>query len=384
MRIGIFSECYEPILNGVVVSINTFVRELEKRGHKCFIFAPGNRKCTSFPANVYRFPAIAWPKDYPLAFPFLAPLKSSKICDLNLDIIHTQHMFAMGRLGLKIGKQCNIPVVHTYHTLITEYAHYIPLVPNNVVKSIVERITRSYCNQCDQIVTPSVSMQKILRDYGVRTPIEAIPTGIYLDEFNHPFHKDVLRAKWHIPENQKVLLYLSRVAKEKNLDFLFDAIKKLRKKRDDFHLLLVGGGPELEYYKKIVDKWELSAFVTFTGMQKKESANRFFGAADLFVFPSITETQGIVITEAMAAGIPAVAINKMGPSNIVRDGIDGFLTALNVDEFSDKIEKLLNDSSLREKMGKAARKNAENYSAENSATKMEKLYERTIHYYCSK
>lgn len=381
MRIGIFTECYHPTLNGVVVSIDTFKTELEKRGHKFFIFAPGNSKCNDNPLNVFRYPSLPWHKDYPPALPFLAPLQTSKISDLGLDLIHSQHMFGMGRFGLRIARKLDIPIVHTYHTLITEYAHYIPIIPNSLTKTVIKKLTKSYCNKCDQIVTPSSSMKKILRSYGTKTPIEVIPTGVYLENLANPYHKDVLKAQWQIPEDKKILLYVSRVAKEKNLTFLFKAIKKLSTRRNDFHLLIVGGGPELEYYQKLVKNWELSACVTFTGMQEKEKANRFFGAADIFVFPSITETQGIVITEAMAAGIPAVAIDKMGPSDIIQDGIDGFLTPLNLDKFCAKIEALLENKNLREKLGVNALQNAKEFSAKASADKMERLYEKTINHY---
>jgi len=381
LRIGIFTECYHPILNGVVVSIDTFKSELEKRGHKFFIFAPSNSKCEDNPINVFRYPALPWPKDYPLAFPYLAPLQQARIQDLRLDIVHTQHMFTMGRLGLRLSRKLNIPIVHTYHTLISEYVHYVPLVPKSLTKAAIIHLTRNYCNNCDQIVTPSPSMQKILRSYGVKKPIEAIPTGVYLENLADPYHKEVLKTKWQIPENKKILLYVSRVAKEKNLDFLFRVIKKLSAKRQDFHLLVVGGGPELEHYQNLVKTQELSSYVTFTGMQEKKKANRFFGAADIFVFPSITETQGIVITEAMAAGIPAVAINKMGPSDIIKDGVDGFLTPLNVETFSARIESLLENSDLRKTFSRNAKENAEKFSAKACADKMEKLYEKTISYH---
>lgn len=381
MRIGIFTECYHPTLNGVVVSIDTFKEELEKQGHKYFIFTSNTLGYKEKnPGQVFRYPSLPWPKDYPLAFPSLAPSQTAQIQKLKLDIIHTQHMFALGMLGLKIGRQLDIPIVHTYHTLISEYAHYVPLIPNSLVRRYIIKKTNSYCDSCDQIVTPSPSMKKILRSYGVKASIEAIPTGVKMENFSHPFHKETLKAKWHIPEGKKILLYVSRIAREKNLDFLFEAIKLFAKKRNDFHLLMVGGGPELKYYKDKVEEWELSSRVTLTGQQDKEKANRFFGAADIFVFPSVTETQGIVITEAMAAGTPAVAVNVMGPSDIIQDGIDGYLVPLKVNEFSCRIEKLLDDEELRKKFGKKARENAEKFSARNCALKMEKLYEKTISY----
>lgn len=385
MRIGIFSECYLPTLNGVVVSIETFRKELEKRGHQFFIFAPYNRQCRNDESDVFRYPSFCWPGQghYPIAFPVLSITQTIKRAkDFKLDLVHTQHLFSMGKLGLKVGRKLKIPVVHTYHTLIAEYTHYVPLF-SGVSRRVVIGMSRRYCNACDQIVTPSPSMKKVLLSYGIKKPIEPIPTGVNLGDFQDPYHQEVVKAKWHIPEGQKILLYVSRIAKEKNLDFLFSAIRQLAKKRHDFHLLMVGGGPEFGYYRNKVDQWGLASHITFTDMQSKERAERFFGAADVFVFPSITETQGIVITEAMAAGVPAVAIGIMGPSDLIRDGIDGFLTSLNTDEFAVKIEKLLDDETLRKKMGTAAQENAKRFSTQNCALRMEELYEKTLRDYRS-
>lgn len=380
MRIGIFTECYHPTLNGVVVSIDAFREVLEARGHKYFIFAPKTKGYQDEKGSgVYRHLSFRWPgqKNYPLAWPFFSQKEIEQIDDLKLDLIHPQHLFTMGKFGLKVGQLLNIPVIHTYHTLIAEYTHYVPLF-SNLAKDMIVGMSRKYCNKCDQIVTPSPSMKKVLISYGVRTPIESIPTGVDLDDFKNPYHKEVLKEKWHIPENQKILLYVSRIAREKNLDFLFESIKRLARRRNDFHLLMVGGGPELAYYQSKIVEWGLESVITFTGMQPKEITNRFFGAADIFVFPSVTETQGIVITEAQAAGIPVVAINKMGPSDLIKDGVDGFLTSLKNEEFSAKIEKLLEDRDLRKRMGERGKKNAEKYSKLNSALKMEDLYEHTI------
>jgi len=382
LRIGIFSQCYLPTLNGVVVSIETFRKELEKRGHEFFIFTTGNRNSEDKnPTRVFRYPSIpSTQKDYPIALPYLAPLQTARIRTLGLEIIHSQHIFAMGKLGLKVGRSLNIPVIHTYHTLITEYTHYIPL-PSRLVEKVLISLSRNYCNLCDQVVTPSSSMKKILLSYGVKTPIEVIPTGVDPNDFTKPYHSTVLRAKWHIPEGKKILLYVSRIAREKNLDFLFEAVRELRRKRNDFHLLMVGGGPEVAYYQKQVKRWGLENLVTFAGRQPKEDTNRFYGAADIFVFPSITETQGIVLTEAQAAGLPVVAVGLMGPKDFIRDDKDGFLTPLQVGEFSGKIEKLLDNEYLRKRFGRQAQKNAVQFSAENTARKMEKLYERTLSNY---
>ncbi len=386
MNIGIFSECYLPTLNGVVVSIETFREELEKRGHKIYVFTPKTKGFKDKdPDHVFRFPSFTWPgeENYPIALPTAAAKVIKKAKELKLDIIHSQHLFTMGRLGMRVAHELNIPMVYTYHTLIAEYTHYVPIF-NLAAKQILKNISRDFCNDCDQVITPSPSMARILKTYGVTKPIEAIPTGIHIEEMEHHFPDKVIRAKWDIPENRKILLYLSRIAKEKNIDFLFKAFKKilanrLKKHRlADVHLLMVGGGPELNFYEDLAKKMGINDYVSFTDMMQKKNANKFYGAADLFVFPSITETQGIVVTEAMAAGIPVVAVNKMGPSDLVRNGHDGYLTDLNINDFAGKIESLLDNPEKRKEMGKNAKESAKEFSSLSCAIKLEKLYEKNI------
>lgn len=392
MKIGIFSECYLPTLNGVVISIETFRTELEKRGHEVFIFAPETKGfIDKDKKHIFRYPSFTWPgqKTYPLGLPFLATDITNKIKNLKLDIIHAQHLFTMGRLGMRVARNLDIPFVYTYHTLIAEYTHYVPFF-SDISKKVIINMSRNFCNKCDQVITPSPSMAKILKKYGVTKQIEPIPTGIYIDKLKDHFPVSVIRAKWDIPENRKILLYLSRIAKEKNIDFLLKSFKMLLNKRrkkhnlPDIHLLMVGGGPELAFYQELVKKMDIENYVTFTGMIKNDLAVRYYGAADVFVFPSITETQGIVVSEAMAAGTPVVAVNKMGPSDLVIDGEDGYLTDLNISEFAGKIEKLLDNEVLYKKMAKNARSDAKEFSSEACADKLEKLYNETIIRYRSK
>jgi len=381
MKIGIVSECFDPTLNGVTVSIHTFKDVLEKK-HEIFILAPQARGYNDIRDNIFRYPSttLFGPNDYPIAFPIFAPQVTKKVKELGLDIIHAQHSLGMlSALGMNLAEHLNIPIVHTYHTLLTGYVNW--KVGASIGRWFVKTRSTSYCNRCDQIVTPSDAMKEIILGYGVKTPIETIPTGIDLSEFQNPYSRDELFEKWQIPRDKKLLLYLSRVAREKNLDFLLDSIAEMSKKRHDFHLIIVGGGQELSDYKKKAAQMGFEKVITFTDKQEKPVANRFFGAADIFVLPSVTETQGIVISEAMAAGVPAVAINEMGPSDIIRDGLDGFLCDLNFIDFTGKIECLLDDDILRHKMGAVAHESAKKFSREASAAKMEVLYERTTQDY---
>lgn len=388
-RIGIFSECYEPVLNGVVVSIETFRQELERLGYNYFIFTTDNVKKEN-QRNVFRIPAMlkfeAKGGRYPIAWPQRVGFWARKAKELRLDLIHSQHLLNVGALGLRVAQKIKIPAILTYHTLLAEYGHYVPFF-GNLYRQIIKQKSRDYCNEYNQIVTPSMPMKEILISYGVTTPIEVIPTGINLEKLQNPYPTKVIRAKWDIPEHQKILLYVSRIAKEKNIGFLIEAMKQLvvnrRKKysRADVHLLIVGGGPELAFYQDLVEETGLSPYVTFTDMLKKEITNRYYGAADLFVFPSVTETQGIVVSEAMAAGLPAIAINKMGPRDIIKNGEDGFLTHLNRKEFVARIESLLDNEKMRRNFSEAAKENAKEFSSKNCALKMKSLYEKNLRGY---
>ena len=373
MRIGIFSECFNPVLNGVVVSINTFKAELEKRGYEFYIFTTASLKNFEDDPRVIRYPIMLpfKPKGgkYPIAWPQNAKKVAKKMAELKIDLVHSQHMLGLGKTGNKAAEILGIPKILTYHTLLAEYAHYVPIFRGLARKYLISQ-SKNLCNRYDQIVTPSPSMTEVLKTYGVTRPIESIATGVDLAQYENPLSRDELLSKWHVP-------------KEKNIDFLLEVIKKLVAKRDDFHLLMIGGGPELSFYKNAAEKDNLDRVITFTDMQPKNETVKYFGAADIFVFPSYTETQGIVVTEAMAAGIPAVAINKMGPSDIIENSVDGFLTDLNVDEFTDKINSLLENPEQREEMGKKALENAKRYSTKACADQMEELYAKVTRNYRS-
>lgn len=376
MRIGIFSECYKPTMNGVVISIETFKKSLEKKGHEFFIFAPKTKKYIDQEKDIFRIPSFAWPGQnyYPIALPIFAPWVLEKAIELELDLIHCQHLFNMGGLGLSVGHKLQIPVVYTYHTLIAEYNQYFPLAESITKKYLIKK-SKNFCNLCDQIVAPSQSMKKVLYRYGVRKPIEVIPTGIEPKKFKR-YDSRLLKAKYDIADNEKLLLFVGRLAEEKNLSFLLKAFRLIRKKHHA-RLIIVGGGPQEAEYKKLCFDLGISEWVIFTGFLDKDETEKIFGSSDIFVFPSITDTQGIVITEAMAAGTPPVAVAKMGPKDIINTGKDGLLTDLTLDDFSGKIGYLLRNPEVLKKMSIEAKKTAIKYSNEVSANKMEKLYFQT-------
>lgn len=374
MKIGIFSECYRPTTNGVVVSIDTFRATLTQMGHEIFIFAPRTKDyIDEDPAHVFRLPSFTWPgqKYYPIALPgFGHTLQLA--ANLSLDIIHCQHLSFAGQLGQNIARRLGLPAVYTYHTLIAEYTHYVPLFHNFAKKYLIKR-SRIFCNRSDAVVTPSPSMRKKLLNYGVTTPISVIPTGIYPERYTRDCRPQLLQ-KFQIPDNRKLLLYVGRLAAEKNIPLLLESLKIIKGKYPAIHLLLVGSGPQEPDYRHWLAQNKLSDYVTFTGFLPKEETEKVFGACDIFTFPSLTDTQGIVVVEAMAAGTPPVAVEALGPADIIHDGVDGFLTDPNVNQFADKIITLLSNQELYQTMSKEAKVEAKKYSAKACAKKMESLY----------
>lgn len=382
MKIGIFTECYKPVMNGVAVSIESFKTALEEKGHEVFVFAPEHPEAKQ-EKNIFRFPSFSDPKKrlYPIFLPSINLLKNRLPEDVikNLDLIHSQHMFTAGRLARYVARTYDKPLVYTYHTLIADYTHYAGIF-SAVVKIYLKNMSKRFCNSCDQIITPSNPMKKILVKYGVKKPIDVVMTGIEPKAYKRVSEPDEkqIRQKYGIDQNAKICLYLSRIAKEKNLDFLFKAFKKIKQEYSNVHLLMVGGGPEEEWAKSRVQDLGLGTWVTFTGMLPKAEANKMFGFGYVFTFPSFTETQGIVVGEAMASGTPPVAVGKMGPTDLIHDGKDGFLTKLSISDFTNKVVKLLKDQKLHDMFVMEGLSRVEEFSNETSVRRLISLYEKVI------
>lgn len=384
MRIGIVTQCYLPTKNGVVASIETFHEGLEAAGHQVFIFTPSY---SGFPAKdetkktkqVFPLPSIRnlISIDYPLVWPWLPNSSHLKklFQELKLDIIHAQHQFGLPGIARRAAKSLLIPFVCTYHTDLEEYTHYLPL-PQSWAKAIVLGGAVKFLNQCDARITPSGPMAKRLLAYGVKPPLNIIKTGIHVADYQKSLPG--FDKRFQVPDDYAVLLYAGRIAKEKNLIFLIDAFAKIKKAFPKVHLVMAGGGPEEQDFHQMVKKRDLASDITFTGFLERAEVNEIYHSADLFVFTSLTDTQGIVITEAMAAGTPVVAIDKMGPSEIVVSGTTGYLSQNNQADFVSRVLKLLHDRPLQAKMGIAAKIEAQKYSIETTTNQLIDIYQQTI------
>lgn len=375
MNIAYFSESYKPYLSGVTVALETFSQELEKRGNVVFIFAPGYPGTTDSNPRIFRFSSlpIPWAPKYRIAVPYFSKLWSVA-AGLRLDIIHSHSPFTLGRISLKISKKLKIPFVFTFHTLFTEYLHYIPLIPTPLAKAGMIRYLRDFCNLCDCLVVPTQEVKSILTGYGVHRRIEIIPAGVNLQLVKSADGSDV-KKRHGISADKKLLLFVGRLSKEKNLTFLFEAYQKIIASFKKVHFLVVAGGPLEKELKQKAQRLGIDKFMTFVGEVAFPQVYDYFAASDIFIFSSKTETQGLVLAEAKAAGLPTVAVRASGSSEMIRDKEDGFLVQEDAGLFGQKVLELLLDDKLRQNLSQKARLNAAaELSAEVCARKLELVY----------
>lgn len=372
MKIGIFTNVYKPVINGVVNSISALKQGLEELNHDVYIFAPKHPNYKDDEKRIFRIESIklSSKEKYRLSLPIFR--KSSKIIK-ELDIIHTQHPFIMGNYGSFFADIYNKPLIFTHHTQYEKYTHYIPF-EQETIKMFTRWIVNDYANKCDCVIAPSESIKKMLLKQGIRSRIEVIPTGINLDVFGNP-NREIIRKRYNLGSEQKLLLYAGRIAKEKNLEFLLNAFRLVLNKKPNTYLMLVGKRTNKRYLVDIIKKLNLQTSVFLVG--HSNTVQNYYGAADLFVFSSVTETQGLVLVEAMAAGTPVVAVDAPGVRDVV-NGKNGFLVGNSIREFSEKIIKVLDDNKLREKMSQNAIKTSSNYSISKMSKKMLQIYKSVL------
>lgn len=370
MNIGFFTDSYRPYTSGVVRSIELFAREFNARGHEVYIFGP-DYPLIHYPREdkVFRFASIPAPTmpEFSIPIPFSAQLGTT-LRRINLEVIHVHSPFLLGRLGAYAARQYGLPLIFTFHTLYEQYVHYLP-VAQQTTKLMVQTIGRDFCNRCDLVIAPSRLVENYLREIGVTVNVAVIPTGIDLKEFEDTDSR-WLQTNFQVSPTERILLFVGRLGKEKNIIFLLESFYRVQQEISDLRLVIVGGGPQEEDLRRLCIKLGIDGKVIFTGVLPRNQIVHCYAAADLFVFPSVTETQGLVIAEAKAAGLPVVAIRAFGAAEMVRHGEDGFLAEHSQDSFTGSIIRLLRDRSLYEKMSRNALINAGELSSSSSAEKM--------------
>ncbi|MFW5787327.1 MAG: glycosyltransferase family 4 protein [Halanaerobiales bacterium] len=368
MKIGFFSESYKPYVSGVVKSIESFKNQFKEKGHKVYIFAPDYPEARP-EDNVFRiksFPALTHP-DFRLPLTFFNKIRD-KIKSLQLDIIHTHSPFLAGWLAKYVSQKLNIPLVFTYHTLYEKYSHYAP-IGKLLAKKITIKYTKKYCEYCDLIIAPSNYVKKKLQERDILNRILTVPTGIELSLYENK-DTDWIQDKYKIDEEEKILLFVGRLGKEKNIDFLLKSFQKISNKIDNVRLMIVGEGPYKKNLESLRDNLGIEKKVIFTGLQPYNKVIDFYLYSDLFVFPSLTETQGLVILEAMAGGLPVVAVDAGGVTAMIDQGENGILVRENINQFVRAVVKILSDEKEYRVYCQNAVKKAAGYSISRMADKL--------------
>ncbi|MEO6118311.1 MAG: glycosyltransferase [Methylotenera sp.] len=382
MKILFISDVYFPRVNGVSTSIRTFVQQMQNSGHEVHLIAPDYNVVTEDEHWIKRIPARSIyfdPEDklmkYGEAVKLLPALEKEKY-----DIIHVHTPFIAHYLGLKLARKLNIPCIETYHTFFEDYLHhYLPWMPQFMARSMARMISKRQCNAVNAIVAPSKPMLDVLRGYGVKVNAEVIPTGLQ----EHSFAEAdgvAFRAKYGIALDRPMLLYVGRVAFEKNIDFLLGMAKILSEERPDILLVVTGEGPAEASLHKLAKTLNLEKNIQFIGyLDRNTELNACYQAADVFVFASKSETQGLVLLEAMAQGTPVVAIAELGTASILIEGKGALIATENTLEFAEKVLQLLIYPEQRFELGKLAKEYAlEKWTAKLQADRMVKFYGQLI------
>lgn len=376
MKIGIFTDTFTPQINGVTSILEEVHRVLTRHGHEVFIFAPAySRAQRNENGHIFRFPALTtyFHKDSRLVIPY--DRRASAVFP-RLDVVYSHTPVSMGLLALRVARRYNLPHVHTYHTLFTEYLHYLPRLIRPT-RRMAERISAAFCNRCDAITTPSHAIRDELLRYGVERPIYVLPFGVDIEPFERPVRTDV-RAALGLAPDEFFLLYAGRLGTEKNLHFLLRAFRAILDRWASprpIRLVLAGGGPHRPIFEEYSRELGLAERVIFTGFIPRDELVDYYRAADLFVFASKTETQGLVLVEAMAAGLPAVAVRAMGVTDIVSDGETGVLVPEDEAIFAQTVIELLHDPGRREHLRGGAKRKAHKLSIQHSVAQLIEIFE---------
>jgi len=382
VKIALVTDTYFPRINGVSTSTQIFAEEFTKLGHEVHIYAPAfpNSIDENNHLKVYRFPSFYLffdPEDR-LGMPWRDKKLVQQFIDNKYDIVHTQTPFTIGGPAVKWARQSGAKIVHTYHTLFAAYTeHYLWFLPKSFGVWYAKSASRRYCNACDLLITPSTEMKNVLLSYDVTKPVEVIPTGIRLERFIGKDRQRFRKVKGYKPEDQ-VVLFMGRVAEEKNIDFLMRVVHRLKPRVPKLQFLIAGEGAAKKGLEKMTADLKMGDYVHFAGYLSKEDWRDCYAGSDLFVFASITETQGLVVTEAMAAETPVVAVGEMGIKDVMASGRGGLVTRLNEDEFTEAVYKMLTDKKLYAQKRSETLPEADKWSSTAMAKRMLEAYEKLL------
>ncbi|MEO5702687.1 MAG: glycosyltransferase [Gammaproteobacteria bacterium] len=379
MNILMLTNTYTPHIGGVARSVESFTAEYRKLGHRVVVVTATFEDMPHYEKDVVRVPALQRFNGSDFSVPMPIPgFLYSTLDELQPDIIHSHHPFLLGDTALRARALHNVPVVFTHHTQYEQYTHYLADDSPTLRRFVADLVT-GYCKLCDAIIAPSASIAADLRNHGVNTRIEVLPTGIDVNYFAKGDGR-AFRASMNIPADAFVVGHVGRLAPEKNLEFLTEAVTIFLNQNKHACFLVIGTGPSAEYIEHLFAKRGLSGQLYLAGSVQGVQLTDAYQAMDVFAFASQSETQGLVLAEAMAAGVPVVAVDAPGVREVIVDRQNGCLLANeNAAKFASALQWLTDlPKQQRRQLTAAARRTAEDFSMQHCAARVLTLYQSVI------
>ena len=378
MKILMLSDVYFPRVNGVSTSIQTFRRQLQELGHEVWLVAPEYGEPTADERCVERIVSrrVLFDPEDRMMRPRSLAQRLGMLRSRQFDLVHVQTPFVAHYAGLRLSRRLGVPCVETYHTFFEEYLfHYLPILPKNLWRAVARQFSRRQCNQLDGLVVPSRAMHEILVQYGVRTRMRVIPTGMPGDAFQQG-DGAAFRARYDIGRDQPALVFVGRVAFEKNIEFLLRVAHELKRTTyPDIALIVAGEGPARNRLQRLGATLGLEANLRFVGyLARGAELSGCYQAGDAFVFASRTETQGLVLLEAMSLGVPVVSTAVMGTRDILVAERGALVAEEDVTHFAAQVRRLLDDAELRRRLGEEGRAYARQWTARSLAEALLAFY----------
>jgi glycosyltransferase involved in cell wall biosynthesis len=381
LKIGYFTDCYRPQTNGVVTSIDSFKAELERRGHQVWVFGPALRHSEPDPPRTLRFYGITYPgqPEYKWVLPWGQGCKVSDIPRLGLDLVHLHTEFGLGWMGLNLDAKHHIPAIRTNHTYWDTYLHYLP-GPSWAYRRITRGITRRINDRLPMVLAPTHPIRDALLSYGIKSRIEILPTGVDLQRLKPARSKAAVRKALDLKPGTRLFASAGRLGQEKSWGLLLEALARVKQRRAglDFKLLLLGDGPERQALRRQAQRLGLGQQLLLPGYVPRQQVIDSFAAADLFLFASQTETQGLVVLEALAQGTPCICVDVMGPGEILRDGKGGLLAEPDAEDLARCILQEETQPALRARLRREARAKACQYGLDRLTERLLMLYRQVI------
>ena len=363
MNIAFFTDSYLPNVDGVVTSICNYRKELESRGHKVYVFSPGSKqqKENNKDPRVYYFTSTSFKPypDYRIAlFNFLAPVKLIK--EYGIDIIHSHGIATTGLAAIRSSQKLGIPAVATFHTIVPNASHYI--TSNQQLQTVVHNIAWKYLtwyySHYKKVIAPSNFAKGLLEERGVKN-IVVHPSGINFNRYDTVFNSggnEDVRKMFKIKKDEKIIIFIGRIALEKNLEEIVEASPTLLNKIPKLKIIIVGKGPALEHYKELVKKKGMEQYFLFTGYLEDDVLIKVYSVADVFVFPSKFDTQGLAVIEALATGVPAIVKENSAVSEYIENGKNGFVYSNNFDLVENIVKAIKNKNDMKKNANMSAKK----------------------------